>query len=70
MTIRSGRGLRDCPPLKRRHVDKATAAAQASQERLERAEDAFKRARAARNELEQARSRWRAVAHLAEGLKA
>ncbi len=59
VTIYTGRGIRSGPSPNRRHVDKARAAAQAAQE-------AFSRARVARNELEHARSRWRAVARLAE----
>ena len=49
----------------RRHVDKATVAAQASQEAYDLSESAFKKARVKKNELAQARGRWRAVAHLA-----
>ena len=66
VTIWTGRGIRSCPPRDRQHVDAAMLAAQASQERLDRAEEAFSRARAARNELEHARSRWRAVASVAK----
>ena len=65
VTIYTGKGSRNCPFPKREHVDAAKAAAQEAQRALELAEEAFKRARVARNELEFARGRWRAVAHLA-----
>ena len=47
------------------HVSLANGktAAQANQERLELAEKALKRARGAKNELEQARGRWQAASH-------
>ena len=66
VTIWTGRGDRNCPIPKREHVDAAEAALKAAQEAFERAEDDFKRARVAKNALEFARSRWRAVAHLAQ----
>ena len=47
-------------------VDKAEKFAQESQEAYDTAHDVFIKARVARNELEQARGRWRAVAHLSE----
>lgn len=49
-----------------RHVDRALVAAQASQEAFERVEEDFTRALAAKNELEHAHSRWRAVARLSQ----
>lgn len=65
VTIFTDRGSRGGAAPKRQHVDKAMASARASQEALELADEAYKRARVARNELEHARGRWRAVAHLA-----
>ena len=66
VTIGTGRGHRPgCPAPNRRDLDPARAAAQEAQEEFERADDDLKRALATLNELKHARSRWRAVAHLA-----
>ena len=60
----TGQGPRSSASPNRRHVDKAMTAAQDAQEVCEVAEKAAKAARVAKNEILQARSRWRAVSHL------
>ena len=64
VTFWTGRGGQGSGIPDRLLVDKASRAAQEAQEAYDTAHDVFKKARVARNELESARGRWRAVAHL------
>lgn len=65
VTVATARG-RGGERAERRLIEAAEKSAQAGQERLDNAHEVFRRARVARNELEHARSRWRAVASVAE----